>query len=341
MTLKSLLTGGLAAAFLLTAAQAPAWAKDKLEVVTSTTGVLFGTAYIAKKLGYFDEVGLDVSIYDGNGGSNAVAAIVGGSAQIGIVGLKNMSQAVLKGQSLKAIGTGVQGFPNALVVRSELLKDAKVNADSSLADKGAVLRDRVIAVTDIGGSSGEFARFILKQAGLPADKATIINLNSIAGQLASLKAGKIDAFVNGSPTIETAVRDGYGTALVVPSRDLKDITAFEYTVQAVRADFLKQNPDIVERYLKALDKAIKVSRNDPEKAKAAVFAFLAEQASTDNAYPAEIQDLAWTNTLAYFPTSVALDDAKLTASRAFFGVSETLDNAALTDNTIARKVAGQ
>jgi NitT/TauT family transport system substrate-binding protein len=314
-------------------------AADKLRVVTSTSGVIFSPAYVAQQQGFFKEQGLDVEVADGNGGSNAVAAVVGGSAQIGYVGIKNASQAVVKGQPLKVIATGIRGFPQSIVLQKKLLDDAHLKPNATLAEKGALLRNRVIAVSDIGGSTGDFARFVLQQAHIPVDQVRLINITSIQGQLAALKAQRIDGFVNASPATETALAGGYGAELIAPARDLKEATDFEYTVQIVRADLIKSHPDLVERYLRGMQKALDLIRSNPAVAKNAAYAFLAEQAETSSAYPAAIQDAAWKNTLPYFPSTVVLDPKKLAASRAFFEISDKAPDAILIDNTLALKAA--
>jgi len=314
-------------------------AADRVKVVTSVAGLIFAPVYIAQQQGYFKAAGLDVTVQDGNGGSNAVAAIVGGSAQIGIIGFKNVTQAVDKGQALKLVGTGLRGFPQTLVIRPDLAAELKVTPASTLAEKGAALRGRNIAVTDIGGSTGDFARLILRAGGVADDQATVVNITTIAGQLAALKARRIDAFVNSSPAGEIATADGYGVELVVPARDLRDVTDIEYTVQTVRQDFLEKNPAVVERYLGAVQKALDLIRTDPNKAKAAAYDFFAEQANTDEAFPAAIRDAAWANLLPHFPATVVLDPAKVKASRIFLKASDISPDAVLIDNRLASKVA--
>lgn len=330
--LAAVLAAGLASA---------AHATDKLKVVTASSGIIFSSVYVAQQQGFFKAEGLDVEIADGNGGSNAVASVAGGSAQIGFVGIKNASQAVVKGVPLKVIATGIQGFPQTIVVHKQLFDEARLKPQASLADKGAVLRNRTIAVSDIGGSTGEFARFVLKEAGVPAEQVKLINIPSIPGQLAALKARRIDAFVNASPTTEIALADGYGAELVAPARDLKDATDFEYTVQVVREDLLKSSPAVVERYLRGLQKALDLIRTNPQAAKQAAYDYIAEQAETNSAYPQAIRDAAWKNTLPYFPATVALDNRKLAAARVFFAISDKAPDSVLVDNALALKAGAK
>jgi NitT/TauT family transport system substrate-binding protein len=327
------------AGLLALAVATPALAKDKIELACSSSGLMFGAPYVAKQLGFFDAAGLDVDIYDANGGGNAVAAVAGGSAQIGLVGYKNMSLAVLKGQPLKAVGTGARGFPQDVVVRPDLIAEAKLSPASPFADKVGLLRKRIIAVNEIGGSSGEFARFLLRGAGIADGDATVINITTPDGRLSALKAKRIDAFIDSSPLIELAVAGGYGVDFIHTAQDLPNLTKFEYLVEAVRADYLKAHPDIVTRYLTALQQALDVIQRDPAKAQKAVFAYLADQASSEIDYPQQIQDQAWTATASSFPKTILLDPDGLKAAHAFFGISDKLADADLSDSTIAATIA--
>jgi ABC-type nitrate/sulfonate/bicarbonate transport system substrate-binding protein len=110
-------------------------------------------------------------------------------------------------------------------------------------------------------------------------------------------------------------------------------------VQVAHGDFVKSRPDLIERYFRGLQKALDLIRSDPQAAKNAAFAFLADQAATSSAYPDAIRDAAWKNTLPYFPDTVALDRKKLSAARAFFDISDKAPDSVLVDNSIALKLA--
>ncbi len=311
-----------------------------IQLDCSSSGVMFSVPYIAKQLGYFSQQGLDVDIVDANGGGNAVAAVAGGSAQFTLVGYKNMSLAVLKGQDLKAISTGLRGFPQSVVIRPELLADAKLTAASSLKDRVALLRGRIIAVNEVGGSSGEFVKTLLQAEGIGPDQARLVNVGTMDGRLAALRAKRIDAFLDGSPAPELALQDHSGAALVTPARDMKNLLSAEYLIFAVRGDYLKSHPDVVRRFLLAEQQALNTIRTDPDKARDAAFAFLADQASADDiGYSKDIQQQAFASTLPNFPRTVLLDPAGLKQSRSFLHVSDKVSDAELTDSTIAQQIA--
>ena len=328
---------GCMALGLLALTPVPGQAAEKLDVFTASTGFLYVTAYIAKQMGYFSDAGLDVTISDVGGGSNAVAALVGGSAQIGDVGLKNMSKPVERGISLKAIGTGINGFPNALVVRDDWAKKAALPATATLQQRMAMLKNATVAVQDVGGSSGGFVRYLLAEAGLPNNFVTVINMESNAGQLASLKARRIDAFVNTSPIWERAVTDGYGVDLVLPSRDMESLKGMAYIIQAVPEAFLKSHRETVKKYLIGIRRAQLLAQREPEKAKHAFRDYLASL-TTAEATPDNVMDVMWAKSADSIPKDLVLQPEAIKEARAFFKIGPELTDAQLIDNSLAREV---
>ena len=129
-----------------------ALAADQVRIAVSSTSLFFASAYVAKQMGYFDENGLDVTIVDVGSGSNVIASVAGGSAEVGGAGIRNISQGVEKGQALKAFGSSLKGFPNFLVVQKGFLETAGLKSDSPLNSRIAALKGKNIAVNDISGS---------------------------------------------------------------------------------------------------------------------------------------------------------------------------------------------
>lgn len=318
-------------------ASGPAAAQDKVAVVTSSTGLLYATTYVAKELRLFESLGLDVKVFDGSGGTNAVAAIVGGGADIGGIGVGNIARAVHKGQELKVIGTGTRGFPNILVVHRSLADDRAVQLLTTIAQRARVLEGKVVAVSDIGGSSGDFMRYLLAAGGLPEQAATLINLTGGAAGLATLKAKRIDAALTGSPYAEVAVAEGYGTVLVNGSRDLPSVSGMEYVVQVVRADFLKRKPEVVERYLRALRQAqIRIHRSSDE-AKRAFFGYM-EREGGAKGFDQAIKDAMWENLKPGVPDTLLIEPEALARARKFLGIPKEVTDERLLDLRVAEKV---
>lgn len=333
MTLTSARIAVAAIALALADGASPATAADKLQVATSGGGTTAAAAAIAFQLGYFKDAGLDVVLFDAGGGNNAVSTVVGGDAQVGIVGIRNASKPVEKGQPLKLIGTETKGFNQYIVVRRDLIDKSGVKPASSLIERGAVLRGLKIGVNDIGGSSGEFARYVLAAAGFGGRDATIINLNSAGARLTALKGNRIDAIIASPPEPETAFAGGYGATLVDPLKDLPEIGRLTSTVHIVRDDYLRQNAAVVKKYLQAVERSRGVIKTDPEAAEKAFYAFLARE-SRGAELPSDVADLAWRNTLPAFSDTLATSREQYANAQKFFRIPAAVTYEQFIDNSV-------
>ena len=88
---------------LLCVASPVALAADQVRIAVSSTSLFFASGYVAKQMSYFDENGIDVTVIDVGSGSNVIASVVGGSAEIGGAGIRNISQGVEKGQAVEGV----------------------------------------------------------------------------------------------------------------------------------------------------------------------------------------------------------------------------------------------
>jgi NitT/TauT family transport system substrate-binding protein len=331
---KALAAGALLA---LAAVGSACHAAERLQVATAGAGASDAATAIAIQLGYFRDSGLEVTLFDAGGGNNAVSTVVGGDAQLGIVGIRNASKPVEKGQELKIIATDTQGFLQNIIVRADLLAKGGIGPDATLAQKGALLRNLRIAVNDVGGSSGEFARFALMAAGLGERDATIVNINSSAARLTALKAGRIDAIVATPPEPEIAATGGYGAVLVDPARDLPQLGKIASTVEVVRGDYLRQNPGLLKRYLGAVERGHRLIRSEADRAKAAYFEYL-RGASKSNTLAEGVFDASWQAMLPSFSDTLATSAEQYANARRFFNIPVAVTYELFVDNSLAHAV---
>jgi NitT/TauT family transport system substrate-binding protein len=340
--MEGTMCGNLARAIvtlLLCVASPAAFAAEQVRIAVSSTSLFFASVYVAKQMRYFDEQGLDVTVVDVGSGSNVISSVVGGSAEVGGAGIRNISQGVEKGQALKAFGSSLKGFPNFLVVRKGFMEESGLKPDSPLPARIASLKGKNIAVNDIGGSAGDFVRELLRRGGIGERDAVMINISSTPGRLAALKAKRIDGLVGYAPEPETAMLEGYGEILVDSATDIPEVRAIEYIMHFSRASFIKDKPDVVEKLVRALAKATKLMKDDTTVARDAFFAQMATKAFGVKTDP-KLAELQWNNMRPYFATAMPIMDDGMVGARKFFHIPATLSDEALIDNTFARR-AGQ
>ena len=166
---------------------------------------------IAEQLGYFKSEGLDVEISDFAGGSRALQAVVGGSADVvsgayeHTINLQSKNQMfqsfVLQGRAPQiAMGVSTKGMPGY----------------RNVAD----LRGKKIGVTAPGSSTNMVANLVLSRAGLKASDVSYIGVGTSAGALAALRAGQLDAMCNTDPVMTMLEQKG-DVKIISDTRTLK------------------------------------------------------------------------------------------------------------------------
>lgn len=199
MQRRELLLGGLAAA---TAPWTLAQGLEKTKVSIAVGGknlFYYLPLTIAEQLGYFKAEGLDVSIVDFAGGSRALQAVVGGSADVVSGAFEHTINMHAKGQPMRAFV--LQGAAPQIVLgfNPRTLPNFKSVAD---------LKGKKIGVTAPGSSTNVVVNFVLAKAGLKPSDVSIVGVGASNGAVAAMRAGQIDAISNLDPVITLLERSG-------------------------------------------------------------------------------------------------------------------------------------
>jgi len=188
----------LAAAPMFVRAQA--LEKPKLTIAVGGKNLLYYLPLtIAEQLGYFKAEGLEVTIADFAGGSQALRAVVGGSADVVSGAFEHTVNMQAKGQALRAFVLQGRAPQIVLGVNPKTMGGFKTIAD---------LKGKKIGVTAPGSSTNVMANFVLAKAGLKPSDVSIIGVGAGTGAVAAMRAGQIDAMSNLDPVISLLVRSG-------------------------------------------------------------------------------------------------------------------------------------
>jgi NitT/TauT family transport system substrate-binding protein len=154
---------------------------------------------VAESLGYFKHEGLDVTIADFAGGSRALQAVIGGSADVVSGAFEHTLNMQAKGQALRAFV--LQGRAPQIVFG---INPKTMPGYKSVAD----LKGKKIGVTAPGSSTNVMANFVLAKAGLKPADVSIIGVGAGSGAVAAMRSGQIDAISNLDPVITLLQRSG-------------------------------------------------------------------------------------------------------------------------------------
>ena len=233
--------------------RAQAVEKPKLTIAVGGKNLLYYLPLtIAETQGYFKAEGLDVTIVDFAGGSKALQAVVGGSADVVSGAFEHTLIMQPKGIKLRAFALQGRAPQIVLGINPKTMPNFKSVAD---------LKGKKIGVTAPGSSTQVLANFVLAKAGLKASDVSIIGVGAGSGAVAAMRAGQIDAISNLDPVITLLQRSG----------DLKIVSDTRIVAEADKAfggpmpagclyapqAFIDKNPATVQAIANAIVKADK------------------------------------------------------------------------------------
>ncbi|MED5620854.1 ABC transporter substrate-binding protein [Ideonella sp. BN130291] len=174
--------------------------KPKLTIAVGGKNLLYYLPLtVAETLGYFKAEGLDVQIVDFAGGSQALRAVVGGSADVVSGAFEHTVNMQAKGQRLRAFALQGRAPQIVLAVNKKTMPNFKLVAD---------LKGKKIGVTAPGSSTNVMANFVLAKAGLKPTDVSFIGVGATNAAIAAIRQGSIDALSHLDPVITILERAG-------------------------------------------------------------------------------------------------------------------------------------
>jgi len=253
MRRRTLLTASAAALALPMAARGQAPEKPKLTIAVGGKNLLYYLPLtIAEGQGYFKQEGLDVTIADFAGGSRALQALVGGSADVVSGAFEHTINMQVKGQRLRAFALQGRAPQIVLGINPKTMPNFKSVAE---------LKGKKLGVTAPGSSTNVLANFVLAKVGLKPGDVSIIGVGTGSGAVAAMRTGQIDAISNLDPVITLLTRSG----------DLKIVSDTRIVAEAdkvfggpmpagclyTQQTFLDKNPQTAQALANALVRADK------------------------------------------------------------------------------------
>ncbi|MEP7207157.1 MAG: ABC transporter substrate-binding protein [Casimicrobiaceae bacterium] len=208
--------------------------------------------FLGKERGYYRDEGIDLDIQEGRGSGVTVQAVAAGTAQFGYADVPTMIKAASKGAPVTAVGVALQTSPMSVMCF----------ADKHI-DKPADLKGKTVAVTP-GDSMSQVWPLFLKKTNLKdGDFKTVAGdgqtkLNAVINSQADCLLGYV---MDQAIKLQDAVK-----------KPVKPIRFADYGVNMVSSgiivnkDFLKNNEDLVKRFLRATTRSMEEAAKNPDAA---------------------------------------------------------------------------
>ncbi|MEY3015846.1 MAG: hypothetical protein RJB19_158 [Pseudomonadota bacterium] len=241
---------GLSAALLAPNAMA-ASDKDKVTIAVGGKGLFYYLPLtIAEQRGYFKEEGVNVEIIDFAGGSKALQAVVGGSADVVSGAYEHTIKLQSKKQYFTAFVQQARAPQIVLAVSTKTMANYKGISD---------LKGKKIGVTAPGSSTNMVASFVLDAGGVKPSDVSFIGVGAGAGAVAAMRSGQIDAISNLDPVISTLEKEG-AIKVVTDTRKMdatRKVFGGDMPAGSLYApeDFIKKYPKATQALTNAIVKA--------------------------------------------------------------------------------------
>jgi NitT/TauT family transport system substrate-binding protein len=217
--------------------------------------------FLGVERGFFRAEGLKLQTQFAEGGAAIVPAVISGDLQIGFSNTTSLVIASAKGLPMRIIangagaGTNAQDAPDAVMVRGR----------SQFRSPGD-LEGKTVAVNTLNNVATLTLSRALERSGADYRKVKLTEV-PFPDMAAAVEAGRVDAALVQEPFVTAMKADG-ARVLFNPMEQ----TDRHYTFATYFASerFLKDQPQVVERFVRALQRSLDYAQQHPDDARRAV-----------------------------------------------------------------------
>jgi len=230
------------AAYLVQAAEV-----EKLNVCYSSIAATSVSTWVPKEAGIYKKYGLDVNIIY-VAGAQAITTLISGDAHVAQGSGAAAVLARLGGADVTMVGTTINVIPMSLVTTPDI---------SGPQD----LKGKTFGVTRFGSLTELGLRKAMSEFGLdPTKDIKMIQTGGVPENLLFMQQGVIKGALISSPTLEKAKEVGY--------KEFLNLGAIKYrypgTALVTTETFIRNRPQILNRFLKATLEGIKYAKANPD-----------------------------------------------------------------------------
>lgn len=248
------------AALMLTTGLAAAQSKVTI-AIGGASCLCYLPTVLAKQLGEYERAGVQVDMVDFKGGSQALTAVLGGSADVVSGYFDHCVNLAAKGQNLQAFVV-YDRYPGLVLVVSP----KQSGAIKSIKD----LAGKKVGVSAPGSSTHYFLNFLLKKNGVDSGSVGVIGIGLGATAVAAMEQGSVDAAVMLDPAVTQLQGRNKDLRILSDTRTQKDnIDVFggDYPGGALytKADWIEKNPKTAQALANAIVATLKwIHSHTPE-----------------------------------------------------------------------------
>jgi NitT/TauT family transport system substrate-binding protein len=214
-------------------------------------GAGYSDLYVAADYGIFKKHGLNARIVRLNDSSQLVPGLASGSVNIGVGVAQDSAQAIMKGAQLRFVAMSEPHY------NLEMWAGPAVK---TLQD----LKGKKVAITSPGSESDYGLTALLKSKGMQRSDVTAIFVKGIPAEVAALESGAVSAILTQPPNGTQSREKG--------AHRLASLAGLPFPLGAytVQAGYLKQNREVVKRFVAAEAESLQFLRSHKKETLASI-----------------------------------------------------------------------
>ncbi len=228
---------------------------EPLRIAYTSIAMVYGPLWLTKETGIFKKYNIDAELLYIAGGPPSLQALIAGDVAISFTAAGAVVSANLSGSDVMLLGATIDSLP------FELYAIPTIKAPEQL-------RGTRMGVSRIGATTDFVARYLLKKWGLQPDKdVAVFQAGSGPQVFTALKGGSVQSGVlsTGIETIK-AQEEGYFRLADVSTSGL----AYAFGPFAAREAFIKSQPQLIARFMRAYTEGIHLYKTDKSAALAVI-----------------------------------------------------------------------
>ena len=219
---------------------------EKITVAEVAHSVFYAPQYVAHGLGYFEDEGLDVNIVLTSGADNVMAAVLSGDAQIGFSGTEATIYVYNGGEK-----DYVMTFAGLTQKDGSFLVSRNKYENFTLND----LKGKKVIGGRVGGMPEMTFEWALREHGIdPKEDLEIDTSVAFPAMEGAFIGGNGDFVALFEPNATSVEKHGYGYVVAYIGELGGSVP---YTAYNARKSYIEANPEIIEKFTRAIDKGLK------------------------------------------------------------------------------------
>ena len=174
---------------------------------------IYQTQFVADRIGYFKDAGLDCKLIQGGSGVKTREIIASSQGDVGIGDVTHPMQLSNHGRAGRILmPTDTRSSSVMFIVRKDLWDRGITTLERLTEWKRPDGRKPIVSVSSLGGTNHVWSSYYMETMGL-VEKVTWIGTGNVDTMLGSLKSKQVDVLVSSLSLLNDSMEQGWGTLL--------------------------------------------------------------------------------------------------------------------------------